>query len=409
MLFLVSRDNSKQIETLTQENTIQEQEQTPSSNGEIQEDIFQENLDELVIEEKLNENFAYNDLYIFRDNISNFSIPYDESASASFFDKIKQVDNALLQTLGRLQIPVDNFQISSTFIKMKEKNYFLFQKINLTLPTNINSTTLNKALEEQLDLWAHDAKITFSSKNNLLSIFVNNECTHEIFLLIGSHTEKAKMSIVIDDLGVSPTALYAFLELDFPVSFSILPRNKYAQLYGTVGHFAKREIFLHQPMEAENKIFSVPEGLAITDTQEEIKKKLKENLAKIPYVTALNNHTGSAFTANEAAVTNFLVALKEISPTIHVLDSVTTGKSQLKLLSKNYFTHTAYRDVFIDNIQNEKEIIKQLDLALEKALKDPSKHIIAIGHPHTATLKALKNWKSYKDENIEIVHVFTKI
>ncbi len=388
-------------------------EENISENKEIDEALYADNLHEQAeiqkfIEEELQQNFIYDELFIFRNALNTFSIPYDESASASLLDKIKQIDNTILQTLKRLDIPLDNLKIDSTFMKLKNENYFLFQKIALMLPSKTSPKEFKNILEEHIKLWAENLqkniKLEFSSKNNRLTIYIDKECTHEIF--INKSDAMAKMSIVIDDMGVGLEALHSFLTLDFPVSFSILPKNPQAKIYAEIGHFAKREIFLHQPMDAENKIFNVSEGLSINDSIEEIKKKLETNLAKVPFATALNNHTGSSFTANRQAVINFLLALRDVSPKLHILDSVTIGKSQLQILAPNYFQNTAKRDVFIDNVQQEQEIIKQLDLAMNKALKDPSKHIIVIGHPHKATQRALKNWDSYKDKNIEIVPVF---
>ncbi len=392
------------------ENIYSEEESTQEA---IEGEVFQENLEEYAqeqkfAEEELKQNFFYDEVFIFRDVINSFAIPYDESTQASTFDNIKQVDNTLLQVLNRLTISLENLKIDSSYIKLKKNNYYLFQKFSLFLPSETSPKEFTETLKEHIALWPYDnskrVSVKFSSKNNTISIYIDSEFTHEI--IINKSQEIAKMSIVIDDLGVGTDALYGLLSLDFPVSFSILPKNPQAKLYAELGHFTKREIFLHQPMEAENKIFSVPEGLSVNNSIEEIKKKLEANFERVPYAVALNNHTGSAFTADRQAVINFLIALKEVRPKMKILDSYTIGNSKLHSLAQNYFEKTAKRDVFIDNIIIEDEIIKQLDFAMNKALNNPKNHIIAIGHPHKATIKALQNWNSYKDKNIEIIPVF---
>ncbi len=349
------------------------------------------------------ENFTYHDLNSFRDVLNTTDLPYDEGESASFFDKVKLIDNALIQTLNRLNIPSDNFSIESTRIKMNNEIYYIHQKIRLNLPEGISKEKWDSALSEQLELWANGATIESQKQNIMTAVYLDKECTHEIY--INTH-KTAKISLVIDDLGNGSEALKTFLALDYPVTFSILPRFPKAELYSTIGHFGKYEVFLHQPMSAKDPIFSVPEGFEIDDSQETIKKKLEDNLKRVFYATGINNHTGSLFTANTSGVIKFLTVLKEIRPDMNILDSYTIGSSKLAKLSLQFGFNTATRKVFIDNIQKESEILKQLDYTLSLALEDPQKHIVAIGHPHKATLNALKNWNTYKNVNVEIIHVF---
>ncbi len=370
---------------------------------------YSENL-EAKLKESLNKNLNeslnknLNELNTFRDILTQNSIPYNESASASLHDKIKQVDNALIQAVLRLNIPLDNFQVENSYIRMKGESYFIFQKIRLNLPSSISIAQWNTALAEILELWAHNSYLSNSAESKVTTIYINSQVTHEIYY--SPPKSSAKLSIVIDDLGGYMKNLFSLLALDYPVTFSILPDTRYSKVFATIAHHAKREVILHQPMEARTPIFTVPIGLNVDDNILEIKKKLEENLKNVPYASGINNHTGSKFTENFEAVQKFLIALKLVNPFLHVLDSHTTAHSKLEELARSVHFRTAKRSVFLDNIREKEEIEKQLNYALELALKNPTKHVIAIGHPNISTLEVLRDWKAYKRKNVEIIHVF---
>ncbi len=73
------------------------------------------------------------------------------------------------------------------------------------------------------------------------------------------------------------------------------------------------------------------------------------------------------------------------------IDSRTTNKTVVPKVAKAYHRPYISRDVFLDNVQEPKAIIKQLKEAIDIAKKRG--YAIAIGHPHPATLKALNEAK----------------
>ncbi len=348
--------------------------------------------------------FDYEGINAFKDVLNQNSMPYDESSSASMHEKVKQVDNALMQAMMRLEINLDNFKVENSYVRLDAQTVFLFQKIRLALPDGLSATDWTKALTEQLNLWAHSTQVKTDYKEHKTSIFIDKQLTHEIYYR--GLEASAKLSIIIDDLGNNLETNLALLSLEFPITFSVLPDTRYPELTSALAHFAKREVFLHQPMEARNNAFAVPIGFRINDTRDDMRLKLIDNLEKTPYATGLNNHTGSAFSENEVAVINFLAVLADVNPNMHVLDSYTIAGSQIYPIAKELGFTTKKRDVFLDNVQDVIEIKKQLDKALAMALQNPNEHIIAIGHPYKTTLSALQTWNTYKDENVEIIPVF---
>ena len=86
------------------------------------------------------------------------------------------------------------------------------------------------------------------------------------------------------------------------------------------------------------------------------------------------------------------------------LDSKTTGKSVAGKVAKEYGVEYISRDVFLDNKNDYNYIMGQFKQTEKKAHKNG--YAVAIGHPYSQTLKALKDWLQEADKNgIEIVHV----
>ncbi len=406
--------NAQYYKEKIKENTLAREKEISAKNkafGQLSKEIMPkedasfDNILKLELEKQINKQLHYQASAIFRDVLSKESVPYNESASASVFDKTRQIDNALIQTALKLKMPLQNIRVNTSYVRSKEHVFYLYQKIYIDIPKTLSQDLWDKNLKEQLSLWANNAKLEKNKNKTKAKILVNKVTTHEIFYNYIEPT--AKLSIVIDDLGSNIDQISAFTSLEFPITFSILPDKKYATKLATLGHYAGKEIFLHQPMEDKEKKFIERSSLLISDTKEEIKAKVTRNIKKVPFAVGLNNHTGSGFTANSSGVERFLEVLIEEEPNMAVLDSVTSGKTVLHDKALIYNFKTAKRNVFIDNIQKEEEILKQLDLALSMALNNPNRHVIAIGHPHRETIRALKKWQGYKNDNIQVVDVFS--
>ena len=97
---------------------------------------------------------------------------------------------------------------------------------------------------------------------------------------------------------------------------------------------------------------------------------------------------GSQFTEDEVAVNRLLDVVKDRG--LLVLDSKTTSKSKLETLALQKNIPVTNRDVFLDNEQDLNYILGQL-AELERVAKKQGS-ALAIGHPYTQTVAALKLW-----------------
>ena len=199
---------------------------------------------------------------------------------------------------------------------------------------------------------------------------------------------KPKIAIVIDDVS-SQAQKDAILAMGYKITMAFFPP--------TSGHPDSARIaqnlpfyMIHFPMQASAK-FKSPEThtLNITDSYETIENRVKQLRDWYPNAVYTNNHTGSVFTENEEAMDKLFRALKRYN--FIFVDSRTSGKSVAKKYAQKYNMPYIVRNIFIDNEENYQYIQNQLKQAIEIAKKQG--YAIAIGHPHSVTLKVLKDSK----------------
>ena len=84
---------------------------------------------------------------------------------------------------------------------------------------------------------------------------------------------RARISLIIDDIGSSPSRLRPFLDLGIPITFAILPKLRYSQEHACEIHRQGHEIILHQPMEPFNRFLDPgPGALYVGDEEDKIVK-----------------------------------------------------------------------------------------------------------------------------------------
>ncbi len=131
-----------------------------------------------------------------------------------------------------------------------------------------------------------------------------------------------------------------------------------------------------------------PRALTTQLNDAELLETLEWNLTRFEGFVGINNHMGSRFTADGRRMEIIMKSLKERG--LLFLDSVTTNSSKGPALARSYDIPWAGRDIFIDNEVDERAILNQLR-KVEQVAGDKG-IAIAIGHPHSATYRALKAW-----------------
>lgn len=84
-----------------------------------------------------------------------------------------------------------------------------------------------------------------------LKIGIRKIITH---LLIFERTSAlARVAIIIDDFGFNKDAMEEFMKLDYPLTFSVLPKLKYSKIAAELAHKSGKEVMLHLPLQGSKK------------------------------------------------------------------------------------------------------------------------------------------------------------
>ena len=214
--------------------------------------------------------------------------------------------------------------------------------------------------------------------------------------------DKPVIAVIIDDMGINHRRTADISSLNAPLTSSFLTYgtrlDKQVEKAVKAGH----EIMIHVPMEPKSKINLTPDTLTTQMNEKDIKAELSKMLNKFKNVRGVNNHMGSEFTEDKQRMNYVMDVLKEHN--MFFVDSKTSAKSVGRRVAKDKRVAYAHRHVFLDNENKVDYINKQLRAAERIARKNG--YAVAIGHPKSATFKALKDWlPSLEEKNIKLVHM----
>jgi polysaccharide deacetylase 2 family uncharacterized protein YibQ len=131
-----------------------------------------------------------------------------------------------------------------------------------------------------------------------------------------------------------------------------------------------------------------PNVLLGTLPAEELRRRLAWGFDRFGSYVGVNNHMGSKFTGNRAAMTVVMEEVKRRG--LLFLDSRTASNSVGSALARRMGVPFADRNVFLDNRNSSAEV--RARLAEVEALARRKGTAIAIGHPRKATLEVLGRW-----------------
>src|SRR3989337_134321 len=212
-----------------------------------------------------------------------------------------------------------------------------------------------------------------------------------------------KIAIVIDDLGNNKEAFNKLLKMKISFSFSVLPHQEYTRYISREAKKKRHDLLLHLPMEPENSENIYGEGFILSSmTPNEMLKEFENDLKSVPGAIGVNNHMGSFLTQDRKAMAIILGEIKRKG--LFFVDSRTSSKTVAYDVAKKLGLKSAERNVFLDDIEDEEEVLKQIELLINTAKKNG--RAIAIGHPRPQTIAALeKMLPALKTGGIEIVPV----
>lgn len=212
-----------------------------------------------------------------------------------------------------------------------------------------------------------------------------------------------RIAIVIDDLGYNIKQAQDLARISPKITIAILPFLSDSKKIADFSNKNQQEILLHLPMEPMNseKIAKPQTGmLFVKMSPNEISERVEKELKEFPAAVGVNNHMGSLFTSDRAAMLPFLRQLGRHS--LFFLDSYTSDKSIGEDLAGELHMPALRRDVFLDNKEDKIYILNQLRELVKLAKKRGQ--AIGIGHPHKETFEALRDFVPLlENEGVELI------
>jgi len=197
-----------------------------------------------------------------------------------------------------------------------------------------------------------------------------------------------RLAIVIDDLGNELAPARRLAGWPEPVAGAVLPGLAYSAASARALSEGGKQVLLHLPMEPQGfpRVRPGPGVILRAQSDGEITQTLEADLATVPGAAGVNNHMGSAATADPRVMRAVARVLSHRG--LFFVDSRTTDATVAERTAEEESVPSARRRVFLDDVATEAAVKERLDEALERARTEGS--AIAIGHPYPATLAVLE-------------------
>lgn len=209
---------------------------------------------------------------------------------------------------------------------------------------------------------------------------------------------------MIDDLGNELAPAQRIAGWKAPVAGAVLPDLRWSAASAEALTRGGKEVLLHLPMEPEGypKVRPGPGLVLRSQSDASIERLLEEDLATVPGAIGVNNHMGSAATADARVMRAVSRVLARRG--LFFLDSRTTDATVAEKTAEEASVRATSRRVFLDDVATEDAIRGQLDELVRRAKQEGD--AVAIGHPYPVTLFVLeKDLAGLADKGVKLVRV----
>jgi uncharacterized protein len=214
-------------------------------------------------------------------------------------------------------------------------------------------------------------------------------------------TQGPRLAIILDDLGNDRAAADAIFALPYPLTISVLPDQPHSADIAQEAHRRGYEVMLHLPMESIGGGHPETRELRPGMPAKEVSTLVNQFLQAVPGAAGVNNHQGSQSTADAPLMEELMPVLREHQ--LFYVDSRTTVATVAYDAAHRSGVRAAFRNVpFLDDVEEVAAVREQLRIALRGA-RDKGE-AVAIGHPHSETLAALREvLPQAKSEGVRLV------
>ncbi|CBW29073.1 divergent polysaccharide deacetylase family protein [Haemophilus influenzae] len=235
--------------------------------------------------------------------------------------------------------------------------------------------------------------------NILIKSAVKNFIVFSTALYTSFSFAQSKLAIVIDDVGYHLKEDAAIFAMPREISVAIIPAAPYARARNQEAKSQGRDILIHMPMQPVSAVKIEDGGLHLGMSAAQVNDRVNTAKNIVRDAIGMNNHMGSAATADPQLMTYLMTALQEKH--LFFLDSRTIGKSVAGKIAKEQGVRSLDRHIFLDDSNEFADVQRQFKAAIHYARKHGS--AIAIGHPRPNTIAVLQAGLRNLPEDIQLV------
>jgi len=209
---------------------------------------------------------------------------------------------------------------------------------------------------------------------------------------------------VIDDLGNDRAAAARIASWPWPVAGAVLPGLPGSTPTARVLEDSGKEVLLHLPMEPQGYpgVRPGPGVVLRAQSDGEIAATLERDLATVPGASGINNHMGSAATADPRVMRAVAAVLSRRG--LFFVDSRTTTSTVARDAAEKAGVPSTSRRVFLDDVQTPDAVSRAFDELVRRAKEEGE--ALAIGHPHPVTMEVLeRELRNLPEKGVRLVRV----
>lgn len=197
-----------------------------------------------------------------------------------------------------------------------------------------------------------------------------------------------RLAIVIDDLGNDSAAAERIAGWPYAVSGAVLPALPGSARTAKELKDSGKQVLLHLPMEPREypRMKPGPGVVLRSHSDEEIVRTLESDLDTVPGAAGVNNHMGSAATADPRVMRAVVRVLAKRG--LFFVDSRTTGSTVGQETAREENVRAVSRRVFLDDDATEPAVTKAFGELVAHARAEG--FAVGIGHPYAPTLAVLE-------------------
>jgi polysaccharide deacetylase 2 family uncharacterized protein YibQ len=310
---------------------------------------------------------------------------------------VEQADKGICDALLALKVQADDVTFRSVKKKRAGNEEWTFSEMEIFVSKIAERPSIEAAFSGALSHLMPKTSIRFIPgpvDEKVFELAVDGRPTHRLIFRteqerhVVLHHPRPLVAIIVDDLGYDQQIAKKFLQLDAPLSFSIIPHSPFQESIATAVQRSGRDVLLHLPMEPlEYPGVDLGEGGLLTSMEpDELVDQLKKDLDVVPFVVGVNNHMGSKLTQDSARIRQIFTVLKKRD--LFFVDSYTNPNSICAQVAELLQLKFARRHVFLDHAHTPSAIRFQLKRLL--TIAKSKGHAVGIAHPHPVTWEVLR-------------------